>query len=298
MIEKVLRRQGLSRDRVWGIGMGISGVVDRQNGLTLMWPKVPHWVDVPVRRILADEFRTPVEIDDSARTMALAERRFGVAAEARQFIYVMLGAGTGSALFLNGELYTGAAGFAGEFGHITVEENGPPCSCGNRGCLEALASASALIAQARAALRAGLDGPLWRSCGANPDALSIASIAQAARESDRFSAKLLGEAGMHIGIAVVSLVNLLNPELIVFGGGLASAASEFLLPEIERAVRERAVERAAATVKIRFSAASESDWARGAALHGAGPSLDRLVAASLGAGVTRRKSQTAGRTGS
>ena len=187
-----------------------------------------------MRQILRDRFHAPVEVDDASRTMALAEIRFGAATEARQFTYVMLGAGTGAALFLNGGLYTGSAGFAGEFGHITVDPNGPPCTCGNRGCIEALASASALVRRAQEAVISGLSPKLWTLCAGDPGKVSMELIVQAAKDHDRFSLGLLNDAGTHIGIGIVGLVNLVDPELIVFGGGFATATAEFTLPAIER----------------------------------------------------------------
>lgn len=266
LIEGVLRRAKVSRHHLWGVGIGVSAVLDRATGAIMFWPKVPQWVNVPLKQVMVDHFNTPVEVDDSVRTMALAERRFGAAAEARQFIYVMLGAGTGSALFLNGCLYTGTGGFAGEFGHVSVEEDGPPCSCGNKGCIEVLASASALIRRAKEAMASGLSSRLWELCQGKPEDISVELIVQAARERDRFCLSLLSEAGTHVGTGMVGLVNLLNPELIILGGQLASSAAEFILPPIQRLVRERALERAAESVRIQLSTLDEVAWATGAAL--------------------------------
>lgn len=266
LIEGALRRAKVKRDQLWGLGMGISVVLDRTTGTAMFWPKVPEWVNVPLRKMLADHFHTATEVDDSVRMMALAERRFGAAAEARQFVYVMLGAGIGSALFLNGCLHTGTGGFAGEFGHIQVQEDGPLCSCGNKGCVEVLASASALICKAKEAMASGLSSGLWEGCQGRPEGISVELIVQAAREGDRFCLGLLNEAGKHIGTGIVGLVNLLNPELIVLGGRLASAAAEFILLPIRRSVCERALERAAGNVRIELSTLDEMAWATGAAL--------------------------------
>jgi predicted NBD/HSP70 family sugar kinase len=281
LTEGVLRKAGVAHSDLRGIGMGISGVLDRQTGTTLFWPKVPQWVNVPVQKLLEDHFHTRVELEDTPRTMAFAERRFGLAQGVREFIYLMIGAGTGSALFLNGQLYTGSSGFAGEFGHITIDENGPLCSCGNRGCLETLISASTLIRKAQQALSQGLSIHLWQLTGGNPDNISVEAIAQAARANDRFSIRLLTEAGTHLGVAMIGLINLLNPELIVVGGGLASAAGELLLPHVERVIRERALIRAVNKVSIQISGLQDVDWARGAALLAAEKALEPMFLESL-----------------
>ena len=281
LTENLLRKAGVKHGDLRGIGMGISGVLDRQTGTTLFWPKVPQWVNVPVRKLLEDHFHTRVEIEDTPRTMAFAERRIGVAQGARECIYLMIGAGTGSALFLNGQLYTGSGGFAGEFGHITVDENGPLCSCGNRGCLETLVSASTLIRKAQQGLSQGLSIRLWQLSGGDPEKVLVETIAQAARENDRFSIRLLTEAGTHLGTAMIGLINLLNPELIVIGGGLALAAGELLLPHVERVIRERALIRAVNKVSIQLSALQDVDWARGAALLAAEKVLEPMFLESL-----------------
>ncbi len=281
LTEGVLRKAGVAHSDLRGIGMGISGVLDRQNGVTLFWPKVPQWLNVPVRKLLEDHFHTSVQLEDTPRTMALAERRIGVAQGVREFIYLMIGAGTGSALFLNGQLYTGSNGFAGEFGHITIDENGPLCSCGNRGCLETLISASTLIRKAQQGLSQGLSIHLWQLTGGDPEKISVEIIARAAAANDRFSARLLAEAGTYLGVAIIGLLNLLNPELIVVGGGLASAAGDLLLPHVELVIRDRALIRAVNNVSIQISGLQDVDWARGAALLAAEKALEPMFLESL-----------------
>lgn len=265
-VDACLEEAGVERNKLRGIGLGISGVLDRSTGTTLFWPKVPQWVNVPVKQIFQSHFQTAVEVEDTPRTMALAERRFGTAGQVSNFVYVSIGAGTGAALFLGGRMYTGTGGFAGEFGHITVDEQGPLCSCGNKGCLEATIAASALLRRAQNAVTQGLSTALWQLCGGEVSRVSVEMIAQAARQGDRFSQSLLKEAGSFLGLGIVSIVNLLNPSLITIGGGLALAAGEFLLPAARQVVQERAFERQATEARIELSQLTEAHWARGAAL--------------------------------
>lgn len=265
-VERTLEEAGIRTQLVRGIGVGISGVLDRSTGTTLFWPKVPQWLNVPVRQAFADKFKTVVEVEDTPRTMALAERRFGKGGDASEFLYVAVGAGTGAALFLRNQLYIGTGGFAGEFGHVTVDPQGQLCSCGNRGCLEVTVSAAGLIRRAQLAVAQGLAFRLWRLTEGQTDNISLELIGQAAQQGDRFARTLLQEAGSFLGIGLVGVVNLLNPRLITIGGSLARAAGQFVLPAVEQVIRDRALEPQAAEVQVRLSELDEIDWARGAAL--------------------------------
>jgi len=264
LIDQMLEKSGLSYSSLDAIGIGVSGVIERNTGVTLFWPKLPLWVNVPVKKMLEDRYKTLVKLEDASRTQAIAEYRLGGANTAEHFIYIAVGAGIGAALFLNGKLYQGAGGFAGEFGHITVSETGPLCSCGNRGCLETMVSASALIRKVQHGLSAGLSNTLMQIANGNSQNVSVEMLAEAARKGDRFSLRLLSEAGEDLGRAIVGLINLLNPELVVIGAGVASAVGDLILPEIQRAVRDRAIIQAADQVQIRMSKLQERDWALGA----------------------------------
>jgi predicted NBD/HSP70 family sugar kinase len=266
LIDKMLHKAKLNRGELHGIGIGVSGVLDRRTGVTLFWPKLPLWVNVPVRQILEERYKTLVGLDDTSRTQAFAEYRLGAANSAKHFVYIAVGAGIGAALFLNGELYSGAGGFAGEFGHMTVSETGPLCSCGNRGCLETMVSASTIIRKARQGLSAGLSNTLMELAQGDGQKISVEIVASAARQGDRFARRLLLEIGTYLGRGIVGLVNLLNPELIVIGGGVANAVGDLLLPEIDRVIRDRAMIQGVNQVEIRVSRLEEKDWALGATL--------------------------------
>jgi predicted NBD/HSP70 family sugar kinase len=266
LVDQMLKKTGLGYSDISGIGLGVSGVLERSTGTTLFWPKLPLWVNVPIRQMLEERYKTLVEIEDTPRTQALAEYRIGGANSAQQFIYIGVGAGIGAALFLDGRMYTGVGGFAGEFGHITVSETGPLCSCGNRGCLETMISASAVIRRAQQGLSAGLSNTLMQMSQKSAKGLSVEILGQAARQGDRFALRILSEAGSHLGRSIVGLINLLNPELIVIGGGVASAVGDLLLPEVERVVRDRAMLQGLNQVHIQMSKLQEKDWALGATL--------------------------------
>lgn len=280
-VEVILAQSCISPKEVRGIGVGISGVLDHATGTTLFWPKIPQWVDVPVKQAFSERFPTIIEVEDTPRTMALAERRFGSGRDVSEYVYISVGAGTGAALFLGNELYTGSRGFAGEFGHVTVDERGPLCSCGNRGCLEVSVSASALINRAQGAVSQRLSPALWRLTGGEEARISLELIGAAADEGDRFARSLLHEAGSLLGIGMVGIVNLLNPTLITLGGGLALAAGKFLLPAVEVVLSERALQPQALGVKVELSKLGEADWARGAGLLVTRRALETLFLSSL-----------------
>jgi predicted NBD/HSP70 family sugar kinase len=276
LVEKALQKAKVKREELLGIGVGISGILDRSTGTTLYWPKVPQWVNVPVRRIFADHFGIPPEIEDTPRTMALAERRLGLARQAENWVYLMIGASMGSAIFMNRELYTGSRGFSGEFGHISVKDDGPVCGCGNRGCLNTFVSASALIHSAQTALSEGLSAHLWELCDGDAGQISVDLIVRAAAAGDRYSVRLLNDLGACLGKAMVVLVHLLDPELIILGGGLAADAGQLLLPIIRKAVLDGVLPLTAQNLSIQISELREVDWAIGASLLVGEKALEKL----------------------
>jgi predicted NBD/HSP70 family sugar kinase len=276
LVESALEKANVKREELLGLGVGISGILDRSTGTTLYWPKVPQWVNVPVRRIFADHFGIAPEIEDTPRTMALAERRLGLARQAQNWVYLMIGASMGSAIFVDGELYTGSRGFSGEFGHITVQEDGPLCGCGNRGCLNTLVSASALIHAAQAAVSDGLSARLWELCDGDTNQISVDLIVRAASEGDRYSVRLLNDLGACLGKAMVVIVHLLDPEIIVLGGGLAADAGQVLLPIIRKSVQDGVLPLTARHLRIEVSELREIDWAIGASLLVGEKALEKL----------------------
>ena len=277
-VEKCLSAGRVPRRALRGIGIGISGILDRSTGTTLLWPRSPRWQNVPVRRHFEEAFGVEISVDDTPRTLAMAERRWGSARGAASFVYVMVGAGVGAALHLNREWYSGAGGFAGEFGHVTVAENGPLCACGNRGCLEALVSANAIIRRAQGAVRQAAAIPLWSLCNGDPGRVSVELIAQAAHGGDRFCAEELQRAGRYLGIGLAGLINLLNPALVILGGGVSLAAGDAFVQAVQSVIAQRALSQPAAQAEVRLSQLDETAWARGAALQVAGRALEKAFA--------------------
>lgn len=251
-----------SNGTVKGIGIGMSGVIARESGTVLFWPKVPGWQDVPLKQIFESRYNLPTIVEDSVRTMALAECRFGQGRRYRDFVYVTIGMGIGAAVFMNGNFYFGADGLAGELGHTTIDERGEICSCGNRGCLEVYASGWAIIDSVRMALQQGVTSSLSQT----KDNLTIENIVDAARIGDRLSQNVLSEAGTHLGTALATFVNLFNPQSIILSGAVSQVANSFYLESLSTAMKQRAFHRSVRNLSVIVSRLGGESGAIGAAL--------------------------------
>ncbi len=267
-IRQAMKDAKLPKGAIKGIGMGHSGVIDGRNGLVLSFPRkgqMSDWKNFPLREALQKEFSMPCVLEDSVPACAIAERTYGLGKELNDFIYIDVGMGIGSGIFLHGQLYRGAGGSAGEFGHITVDEDGPLCSCGNTGCLEAVASCGAIIEAVRRAIDKGVDSKIRELAHGDLDQISIEIIAQAAAENDSLAFRVLDEAVSYIGIGLANMVNLLNPQVLIFGGALFRAAPEVLLDPLKRIIRQRSLEKSANEAQLMVSRLGSEAGAMGVA---------------------------------
>jgi predicted NBD/HSP70 family sugar kinase len=253
---------------ILGVGIAHSGVIDTENGVVLSFPRpgqMAEWKNVHLQAIFEKEFKIPCRVEDSVRTMAIAERVFGLGKDISDFLFIEVGMGIGAAFYFNGELYRGGGGKAGEFGHITVDENGPLCSCGNNGCLESVASCAAIIEAGRAAIERGVDSKIRDLAGGNLNQISVELIARAASDNDSLAFRVLQEAASYIAVGLADLVNLLNPRLIIFGGALFRAAPQLLSDPLKRMIRQRSLEKSANDVQLKVSSLGSEAGALGAA---------------------------------
>lgn len=268
LIERAIKESQIPRSAIQGIGIGHSGVIDVQRGVVLSLPRagqMQEWRNVPLRAMLEERFGLPCVLEDTVRTRAIAERHFGLGASLSDFIYIDVGMGIGATLFMGGEIYRGPGGNAGEFGHITVDERGPLCSCGNYGCVEALASSAAIIQNMRAAVEKGVNTRVRELAEGNPEKISIEIITQAAMENDSLAFRVLHEAVSHLAVALADVVNLLNPKVIIFGGALFQSAPQLLIEELKRPTKQRALEKSANEVELKVSTLGSEAGALGAA---------------------------------
>jgi predicted NBD/HSP70 family sugar kinase len=279
----------LPKSAIAGIGIGHSGVIDSQNGMVLSFPRpgqMAEWRNIPLQSIFEKEFQVPCLLEDSVRTIATAEKSFGLGKELEDFIYIDVGMGIGAAIFFDGKLYRGAGGKAGEFGHITVDRDGPLCSCGNNGCLEAVASCAAIIEAVQTAMRRGVDSKVRSLSGGDLDQVSIELIAQAAAENDSLAFRVLHEAASYIANGLADLVNLLNPKLIIFGGALFRAAPNLLSDPIRTIIKQRSLEKSSNDVRLQVSPLGSEAGALGASRLIAEKTLGSLYALARPASPT------------
>jgi len=266
---------GIADKDICGIGIAFSGVIDVARGVILAYPRpgqMEQWKNIPLRQIVEKEFGVECILDDSVRAIATNEKYAGHGRNLKDFVYVDVGMGIGSAIFIDGQMYRGYNGSAGEFGHITVDEDGPLCCCGSNGCLEAVASCATIIQSVKLALEKGVTSKIIDMAAQDRDSITVEVIAAAAEQNDSLAYRALHEAASHIGAACADIVNLLNPQAIVFGGALFRATPTLLLDEIRHVIRRRALEKSANDVSLIISAAGSDAGARGIA---------RLTAAEL-----------------
>lgn len=264
-VYEVIDASGVDKDKIKGIGIGISGVIDHQRGVCLFCPNIKGWENVPVKKLVTEKFGFEVSVDDSSRTAALAEHWCGLAPKVNNFIFVDVGVGVGSGIFANGQLYRGSRGTAGELGHITINKNGPRCRCGNRGCLETLVSGPAIARRTRKRLEEGVVSLIEKMSGGDFTRITPEIVAEAARKGDKLAFNIMEETGKYLGIGIANAVNLFNPELVIVGGGISRAGAPFL-DTVKRTVKARALHTALTSVDIKLSELGDTTAAQGAAI--------------------------------
>ncbi len=222
-----------------GIGIGVPGIIDMQTGLVRESPNLPDWVDYPARAAIEQRLKTVVILENDANVAALGEKWLGAAKDFSDMAMLTLGTGVGGGLVLGGAIWRGANGMAGEFGHTTVEPEGQLCGCGNRGCLEQYASATAVVRMAREAITSNGGSALARAAHSDPE-FSAKSIYNLAVQGDEDARRIFRYVGRCLGIVLSAMVNSLNLPIYVIGGGAASAWEAFS-PSIFEELRRRSM---------------------------------------------------------
>jgi predicted NBD/HSP70 family sugar kinase len=214
---------------------------------------MPGWENFLIRDFFKDVFASAfVVVDNDVNIMALGEQRAGGAAEIDHFIFIKIGTGIGAGIVSNGKIHRGADGCAGDIGHICVDKKGPLCSCGNIGCLEAMAAGPAIVSRAMDAARNGTSPSLSRMREANGEILRAEDVNAACREGDQAALDIIRASGQMVGEVLASLVNFFNPSHIFIGGGIANFGNH-LLVAIRRAVLQRSLPLATTHLSISFS---------------------------------------------
>ncbi|MCI4066384.1 ROK family protein [Micromonospora sp. R77] len=246
------------------VGIGVPGPVSFRDGVPVSPPIMPGWDRFPVRELLTREHGCPAVVDNDVNIMALGERHGGVAHSVDDFLFVKIGTGIGCGIHLSGEVYRGTDGCAGDIGHIQVDANGPICSCGNAGCLEAVFSGAALAREATAAARAGTAPALAERLAAR-GVLTARDVADGAAEGDVTCIQLIRDGGRRVGQVLAGLVSFTNPSMIVIGGGLAQLG-HVLLAEIRSVVYRRSLPLATGNLPVVLSELGPRAGVAGAAV--------------------------------
>jgi glucokinase-like ROK family protein len=215
------------RSKVYGVGIAVAGLIDIKKK-TINYSPDFNWHNVDIVKELGKKVDIPIILDNVTRLMALGSLCYGKGQKSRNFICINVGYGIGSGIIVNRELLTGSEGFAGEFGHMTMDKDSDiQCSCQKYGCLEALASGKAIALTAQSRLARGQKSLLNQLCGGDISKVTTKMVADAAREGDEMALNVFTRAMEYIGIGVANLVNLFNPEMIVIGGGVSMAGDIF-----------------------------------------------------------------------
>ncbi|MFN8449069.1 MAG: ROK family transcriptional regulator [Anaerolineae bacterium] len=263
VVAEMLAELHIPADRVISVGIGVPGPVDFARGILIAPPIMPGWERYPIRERLRQTFPTAtIVVDNDVNVMALGELRGGAGKDVENFIYVKIGTGIGCGIVVRGSIYRGSSGCAGDIGHIQADRQGPVCHCGNVGCLEAMASGSAI---ARRASEAAHDSssPVLARYLADGAVLTAEHVGRAARSGDEVAMGIIKSSGMLIGEVLAGVVNFYNPSLIVIGGGVAKIGTQFLTT-IRRGILSRSLPLSTQHLRIDYSSIGDDAGVIGA----------------------------------
>ena len=256
----------LSLKQIRGVGIGAPGAVDTETGRVIFAPNLPGWKDVPLKKELEKRLDVPVfpGNDCNVCTLGVFDREYK--AKPKHLVGIFIGTGIGGGIVINGDLYCGHNLTAGEIGHMVIEVNGPKCGCGNRGCFEALASRTAIFRKIQSGVKDGQKTILTDMLG--PDLADMRSndLRKAIRKGDKFVEKVVEAAAEYAGIGVANLVNLLNPEIVVVGGGLIEALENEMMPTLVKVAKEHVMPGTFSGIEIKASQLGDHAGITGAAV--------------------------------
>jgi glucokinase len=261
---RALEQANIAISALSAIGVGAPGISNPETGILFTSPNLPGWRDVPLRDIMQKRLGRKTFLINDANAAALGELYFGAARGARNFIYITISTGIGGGIVIDGEIYRGAIGTAGEVGHMTIDDDGPICNCGNRGCWETLASGTALAREAKHRIKEGVRTSILKYAEGDVERVTAQVIHNAAEQGDSLAKELIARTGYYVGVGLANLINIFNPELIVIGGGLSNIGDMLLEPAFEVA-GERAYKEAFQTVRFASAELGRNSGVLGAA---------------------------------
>jgi len=264
-VQQALRDGGVGRSEVLAAGVGCPGFIDPERGFIKASPNIPFLRSYPLAARLSSELGLPVVLGNDVQTGLYGEHQFGAAKGYANVVGIFMGTGVGGAIIINGELYRGSTGSAGEVGHILMDPSGPLCGCGQRGCFEAFTGRLAIASEA-AVLVARQQAPhLAQKTGTDIRAIKSGALAKAIQAGDKAVEELIRHKARMVGIIMSDLVNLLNPDMIVLGGGVVEAMPHLIAREAEATMRARAIGPSAKHVKVAIAKLKDYSIVMGAA---------------------------------
>ena len=264
-IEHLLGSVNLDSSKLHSISLAAAGAIDLDKGVVTLSPKLTGWYNIPLRDIVKGNHRVNTFLINDASAAALGEHHFGVGKGVNNLILLTLGTGIGGGIIINGELYSGPCGSAGEIGHTTIDVNGPRCSCGNVGCLEMLASGTAVAQEAVRRISQGESSSLTDIVDGKVGNITAEEVGVAAQNGDSLALEVISKAATYLGVGMVNLVNIFNPEMIIIGGGMAQMG-DLLLDTARQVVKERAFPLSAQAVRIVTAQLGDNAGVLGAAI--------------------------------
>jgi len=247
-LEAALAAAGLGRDDLRAVGVCSPGPIDPARGVLPEASNLPGWIDVPIRQYLTDRLGVPAILEHDATAAAYGEFVYGAGRGCRHIVYITVSTGIGGGLVLDGQLYRGASGAAGELGHITIDADGPLCFCGKPGHVEGLASGRAIAREGQAVLARG-GSPLMARLAQEEGEVTAATVHRAADAGDTEAVRILERAGYYLGIGLAAYVDIFNPEVIIIGGGLRHIRDHYLGPA-EQEMARRAMQESLKAVRL------------------------------------------------
>lgn len=265
-VQDAVDEADLTMKQVAGLGIGAPGAVDFNSGTVIFAPNMEGWKDVSLKKELEKQLGVPVFVENDCNIAALGVYVAELKSKPRSMVGIFVGTGIGGGLILNGELYSGANHTAGEIGHMVLEVGGPKCGCGNKGCFEALASRTAIFQQIKAGIKGGEKTILTEMLGNSLEDLRSGDLRKAIRRGDKFVDGVIEGAAEYIGIATANLINILNPEVVVLGGGVIEALADEMMSVIVETATDYAMPGAMKGVEIVASKLGDNAGITGAAV--------------------------------
>jgi glucokinase len=256
----------LTFKQIAGIGIGAPGAVDFGSGTVIFAPNLEGWKEIPLKKELEKTLGVPVFVENDCNISTLGVYAVELKSKPHSMVGIFVGTGIGGGLVVDGELYSGFAHTAGEIGHMVLEVNGPKCGCGNKGCFEALASRTAIFQQIKAGVKDGQKTLLTEMLGDDLADLRSGDLRKAIRRGDKFVDRIIESAAEYIGIATANLINVLNPEVVVLGGGVIEALADEMMSVIIETAKDYAMPGTLKGVEIIASKLGDNAGITGAAV--------------------------------